>query len=251
MPFTLRNIKEDLEDIGFRFDAALGPGVPLGDQGARARDIRPELPASRRAIAFRTGTRNKKQERRCTLVLRGSGRMKVDDEIVELTNGTRCASRPVRGEATRPGRRASRSWSLARPISARLRAKMSMASATGGLTSRAVRTVRRTTLTQSAPRDPDSLHSPRPARRDGAGRGPWGRDCRDGDRLRVRRSSGKRPSGLHRVRVAAVAPVLGTASGAQATCVRRRRLRAARDLRPARGPSCRSRRRKRASSRAG
>ena len=52
---------------------------------------------------------------------------------------------------------------------------MSMASATGGLTSRAVRTVRRTTLTQSAPRDPDSLHSPRPARRDGAGRGPWGR----------------------------------------------------------------------------
>src|SRR6516225_11591928 len=49
-------------------------------------------------------------------------------------NGTRCASRPVRGEATRPGRRASRSSSSAGPISARLRAMTSMASATGGLT---------------------------------------------------------------------------------------------------------------------
>src|SRR6185312_4532459 len=54
-------------------------------------------------------------------------------------NGTRCASRPARGEATRPGRRASRSSSSARPISARLHAKTSRASATGGLTSRAVR----------------------------------------------------------------------------------------------------------------
>lgn len=50
-------------------------------------------------------------------------------------NGTRCASRPARGEATRPGQRASRSSSSARPTSARIRAKTSMASATGGLTS--------------------------------------------------------------------------------------------------------------------
>src|SRR5436190_4816784 len=46
----------------------------------------------------------------------------------------RCASLPVRGEATRPGRRVSRSSSSARPISARFRAKTSRASATGGLT---------------------------------------------------------------------------------------------------------------------
>src|SRR5205085_12525290 len=38
------------------------------------------------------------------------------------------------GEATRPGREASRSSSSARPTSARIRAKMSMASATGGFT---------------------------------------------------------------------------------------------------------------------
>src|SRR2546423_5569733 len=53
------------------------------------------------------------------------------------SNGTRCASRPVRGGATRPDRRASRSSSSARPISARLRAKTSRASATGGLTNAA------------------------------------------------------------------------------------------------------------------
>jgi 3-methyladenine DNA glycosylase/8-oxoguanine DNA glycosylase len=43
VPFTLSNIKEDLEDIGPRFEGAPDPGVPRGDQGARAREIRPEL----------------------------------------------------------------------------------------------------------------------------------------------------------------------------------------------------------------
>src|SRR5215204_3440299 len=45
------------------------------------------------------------------------------------------ASRPVRGEATRPGQRASRSSLSAHPISARVRARTSRASVTGGLTS--------------------------------------------------------------------------------------------------------------------
>src|SRR4051812_36186987 len=47
----------------------------------------------------------------------------------------RCASHPARGEATRPGRRASRSSSSARPTSARIRAETSTAGATGGPTS--------------------------------------------------------------------------------------------------------------------
>ena len=42
--------------------------------------------------------------------------MKLDNEIVELKNGTRYASRPVRGEATRPGRKASRSSSSPRRV---------------------------------------------------------------------------------------------------------------------------------------
>src|SRR3954454_5215916 len=47
----------------------------------------------------------------------------------------RCACRPARGEATRPGQTASSSSSSARPTSARIRAETSTASATGGLTS--------------------------------------------------------------------------------------------------------------------
>jgi hypothetical protein len=75
------------------------------------------------------------------VVLRGSGRMKVDDEIVELKEWDAVRVPPGRGEATRPDQRASRSSSSARPILATIRAKTSMASATGGLTSRAVRKV--------------------------------------------------------------------------------------------------------------
>ena len=138
MPFTLRNIKEDLEDIGSRFD-----GAP--DLEFRAATKTLELQKSALSYQrvppgyrFPYGHTHKKQEE-VYVVLRGSGRMKVDDEIVELKNGTRCASRPARGEATRPGQRASRSSSSARLTSARIRAKTSMASATGGLTSRAVR----------------------------------------------------------------------------------------------------------------
>ena len=55
---------------------------------------------------FPYGHTHQKQEE-VYVVLRGSGRMKLDDEIVELKE-CRPASRPVRGEATRPGRRASR-----------------------------------------------------------------------------------------------------------------------------------------------
>ena len=83
---------------------------------------------------FPYGHTHKKQEE-VYVVLRGSGRMKLDDEIVELKEWDRCASRPVPGEATTPGPGDSRSSSSARPISATLRAKTSRASATGGLTS--------------------------------------------------------------------------------------------------------------------
>ena len=80
MPFTLSNINEDLRTSG------LNDGAPdrssARRQGARAREIRPELTASRPAIGFRTATRTRSKE--VYVVLRGSGRMKIDDEIVEL-----------------------------------------------------------------------------------------------------------------------------------------------------------------------
>jgi hypothetical protein len=47
--------------------------------------------------------------------------MKLDDEIVEVEEWDVVRVRPVRGEATSPGRRALRSSSSARPTSARTR----------------------------------------------------------------------------------------------------------------------------------
>ena len=138
MPFTLRNIKEDLEDIGSKFDGA--PDLEFR-AATKALDLEKSALSYQRVppgYRFPYGHTHEKQEE-VYVVLRGSGRMKVDDEIVELKEWDAVRVRPVRGEATRPGRRASRSSSSARPISARIRAKTSMASATGGLTSRAAR----------------------------------------------------------------------------------------------------------------
>jgi hypothetical protein len=61
--------------------------------------------------------------------------MKIDGEIVELRAWDAVRVRPVRGEATRPGRRALGSSLSARPISATLRARTSRAGATCGPTS--------------------------------------------------------------------------------------------------------------------
>src|SRR5213594_1142208 len=77
-------------------------------------------------------------------------------------NGTRCGSRPACGEATRPGQRASRSSSSARPTSARIRAKTSMVSATGGLTSGVVRTFDRLGRSATQALDIEAVTSPGP-----------------------------------------------------------------------------------------
>ena len=54
MPFTLRNIKEDLEDIGPRFDGA--PGLEF-------RAATKALDLARRVIAFRTATLTRPKKR--------------------------------------------------------------------------------------------------------------------------------------------------------------------------------------------
>ena len=89
MPFTLSNIKEDLEDIGRRFDGA------------------PDL-------EFRAASK-----------------------ALELEQSALSYQRvpPGTWRGYEGGQRASRSSSSARPISARIRAKTSMVSAAGGLTS--------------------------------------------------------------------------------------------------------------------
>jgi mannose-6-phosphate isomerase-like protein (cupin superfamily) len=81
--FTLRNIKEDLEDIGPAFDGApdlefRAATKALGLEQAALSYQR--VPAGYR---FPYGHTHKTQEE-VYVVVRGSGRMKIDDEIVEL-----------------------------------------------------------------------------------------------------------------------------------------------------------------------
>ena len=83
MPFTLRNIKEDLEDIGGRFD-----GAPELEFRAATKAL--ELEASALSYQrvppgyrFPYGHTHVQQEE-VYVVVRGSGRMKLDDEIVAL-----------------------------------------------------------------------------------------------------------------------------------------------------------------------
>ena len=83
MPFTLRNIKHDLEDIGPVFDGA--PGLefraatkPLG-LGKFALSYQYVPPGYRFPYGHTHATHEE-----AYVVLRGSGRMKIDDEIVEL-----------------------------------------------------------------------------------------------------------------------------------------------------------------------
>ena len=83
MAFTRKNIKDDLEDIGSVFRGADGlefraATKPLElEQGAMSHQRVPP------GYRFPYGHTHRTQEE-VYLVLRGSGRMKLDDEIVEL-----------------------------------------------------------------------------------------------------------------------------------------------------------------------
>jgi mannose-6-phosphate isomerase-like protein (cupin superfamily) len=83
VPFTLRNIKQDLEDIGPNFDGApdlefRAATVPLGleNSGLSYQRVPP-------GVRFPYGHTHREQEE-IYVVLRGGGRMKLDDEIVEV-----------------------------------------------------------------------------------------------------------------------------------------------------------------------
>jgi len=83
MPFTRTNIKDDLEDIGSKFDgapdlefrAATKP-LELEKSGLSYQHVPP-------GYRFPYGHTHMKQEE-VYVVVRGSGRMKLDDEIVEV-----------------------------------------------------------------------------------------------------------------------------------------------------------------------
>ena len=83
MPFTLRNIKEELDDIGPGFDGA--PDLEFR-AATKALELEKAALSYQRVppnYRFPYGHTHKTQEE-VYVVLRGGGRMKVDDEIVEL-----------------------------------------------------------------------------------------------------------------------------------------------------------------------
>ena len=83
MPFTLRNIKEDLEDIGPKFGGA--PDLEFR-AATKALELEKAALSYQRvppSYRFPYGHTHETQEE-VYVVLRGSGQMKVDDEIVEL-----------------------------------------------------------------------------------------------------------------------------------------------------------------------
>jgi mannose-6-phosphate isomerase-like protein (cupin superfamily) len=81
--YTLKNIKGDLEDIGARFDGA--PDLEFR-AATKALELEKSALSYQRVppgYRFPYGHTHAKQEE-VYVVVRGGGRMKVDDEIVEL-----------------------------------------------------------------------------------------------------------------------------------------------------------------------
>ena len=83
MPFSLRNLQHDLKDVGSNFDGApelefrlATEALGLEQSGLSYQRIPP-------GYRFPYGHTHKEQEE-VYVVVRGSGRMKLDDEIVEL-----------------------------------------------------------------------------------------------------------------------------------------------------------------------
>ena len=83
MPYTRKNIKRDLEDLGSKFD---------GDPGLEFRAATKPLELERGALSYQRvppgyrfpyGHTHKKQEE-VYVVVGGSGRMKLDDQIVDV-----------------------------------------------------------------------------------------------------------------------------------------------------------------------
>ncbi len=102
MPFTLRNIKEDLEDLGSRFDGAPDLEFRLATEALELEESGLSYQRVPPGYRFPYGHTHKTQEE-VYVVLRGSGRMKVDDEIVDA-QGMGRGARPARYVARLRGR---------------------------------------------------------------------------------------------------------------------------------------------------
>ena len=83
MPFTRRHLKEDLEELGPRFDGAPDLEFRLATEALELEQSGLSYQRVPPGYRFPYGHTHKEQEE-VYVVVRGSGRMKVDDELVEL-----------------------------------------------------------------------------------------------------------------------------------------------------------------------
>ena len=83
MPFTLRNLKHDLEDVGARFDGAPDLEFRLATKPLELEHSGLSYQRVPPGYRFPYGHTHKTQEE-VYVVVGGSGRMKLDDEIVAL-----------------------------------------------------------------------------------------------------------------------------------------------------------------------
>ena len=83
MPFTLTNIKDDLEDLGPRFDGAPDLEFRAATKALELEESALSYQSVPPGYRFPYGHTHMKQEE-VYVVLRGSGRMKLDDQIIEL-----------------------------------------------------------------------------------------------------------------------------------------------------------------------
>jgi len=83
VPFTLRNLKEDLEDVGSRFDGAPDLEFRLATEALELEESGLSYQRVPPGYRFPYGHTHKEQEE-VYVVVRGSGRMRLDDEIVEV-----------------------------------------------------------------------------------------------------------------------------------------------------------------------
>ena len=83
MAFTLKNLKNDLQDIGARFDGAPELEFRLATKALELERCGLGYQRVPPGIRFPYGHTHKTQEK-VYVVVRGSGRMKLDAEIIEL-----------------------------------------------------------------------------------------------------------------------------------------------------------------------
>ena len=133
MPFTLRNLK-DLADVGSNFDGAPGlefrlatKALELEQSGLSYQRIPPDY-------RFPYGHTHKEQEE-LYVVVRGSGRMKLDDEIVEVKEWDVVRVPPGTWRGYEAGPEGLEILVIGAPNLGEIRATTWRVGATGGLTS--------------------------------------------------------------------------------------------------------------------